>query len=161
MDRKTDNELLLADVLGGDAEYRDALLGETLRLARRRRQTRQTRRAALIAAMIGMAALLMWRSSLNHPNASRPAVAAYELVHTQPLPASSIVASRPLPADRLIASVSTVQVVPTAANAGEFREINDDELMALAAPRPAALVRTGPHSARLIFVDQQDQESTQ
>ncbi|HEY9174624.1 MAG TPA: hypothetical protein VI136_20250 [Verrucomicrobiae bacterium] len=36
---------------------------------------------------------------------------------------------------------------------GGYREIGDDALLALAAPRVAALVRRGPHEAELIFVE--------
>ena len=48
MNRPTDNERLLDDMLSEavPADFREALLGETLRLACRRRRWRQTRRAA-------------------------------------------------------------------------------------------------------------------
>ena len=36
--------------------------------------------------------------------------------------------------------------------------INDDELLALVASRPAALVRLGPHSEQLFFVNPEDEK---
>jgi hypothetical protein len=37
-----------------------------------------------------------------------------------------------------------------------FREINDDQLLALVEGRPAALVRQGLHQAELLFLNPED-----
>jgi len=50
-----------------------------------------------------------------------------------------------------------VDVIYTTQSSGGFRKLNDDELWALVAPRPAALVRVRPHSAKLIFLNPEDQ----
>src|ERR1017187_5336916 len=161
MNHETDNEQLLADVLAEAAptDFREALLGETLRLARRRRRWRQTRRAAALLVALGLLAALVWQNFPPHPLAPMPVTKAkvknYELVRTQPLSAGAIVVTRPLSADQLVASVATTEMVQT--SSGNFRVINDDELLALVASRPAALVRLGPHSEQLVFANPDDE----
>ena len=153
------NDRLLADVLseGVAADFREGLLNETLRLARRRRGFRQVRRAASALAVLVGLGLLVW-----HQFPSVPAPAAlpgrpYAIILTQPLPQAAWVATRPLSPANLVISARTGNIVVTA-NAGvPVHEINDDELLALV-PRPAALVRHGPHSAELVFVSLEDRD---
>jgi hypothetical protein len=162
MYHEPDNEQLLADVLAEAAppDFREALLGETMRLARRRRRWRQTRRAAALLVALGLLAVLVWQNSPPHPLAPMPVtkvkVKSYELVRTQPLSAGVMVVTRPLSAGQLVASVATAEMVQT--GSGDFRVINDDELLALVALRPAALVRLGPNSEQLVFVDPADEK---
>ena len=51
----------------------------------------------------------------------------------------------------------TGNIILTAQAGSPIREINDDELLALV-PKPAALVRFGPHSAELVFVNAADRD---
>jgi hypothetical protein len=161
MNPEPDNEQLLADVLSEavPADFREALLGETLRLARRRRRWWQTRRAAALLVALGLLAVLVRQNFPPQPLVPMPVAKAkvkgYELVRTQPLSAGAIVVTRPLSTDQLVASVATAEMLQT--SSGNFRVINDDELLALVASRPAALVRLSPHSERLIFADPDDE----
>jgi hypothetical protein len=161
VNHELDNEQLLADVLAEAAptDFREALLSETLRLARHRRRWRQTRRASALLVALGLLAVLVWQNFPPHPLAPMPMakakVKSYELVRTQPLSAGAIVVTRPLSANQLVASVATTEMVQT--SSGNFRVINDDELLALVASRPAGLVRLGPHSERLIFANPDDE----
>ena len=68
MNRPTDHEHLLADVLAGEdgAGFREALLSETLRRARRRRHFRQARRAVPVVAGIVGLCLLVWQIGRAH-----------------------------------------------------------------------------------------------
>jgi hypothetical protein len=66
-----------------------------------------------------------------------------------------MVTTRPLAADRLVASVPTTNVVHTGAG---IREVDDDELLGLIASRPAVLIRLGPGSERLVFVNPEDEK---
>jgi len=157
MTYRTDNEHLLADVLADDAGFREALFNETLRLARRRRSLRQARRTAAALLTLSVLAALVSRNLPRQPAVPPPPVAGCEIIHTQPLPAAAIVTTQPLSADRLVASVATAGVIQTTATGRGFREIDDDQLLALVAPRPAVLVRRGPHSAELVFVNPEDQ----
>jgi len=65
--------------------------------------------------------------------------------------------TQPLAPNQLAVSIATVREVQTVA--GSFREVGDDELMALAAPQVVALVRRSPHEAELIFVSSPSEDS--
>lgn len=158
MNDPADNERLLTDVLADEAGFREALFSETVRLARRRRRLRQARRAtAAVAVLVGLAALV-WQSLPPRGVVPQLTGKPYVVVRTQPLPETALVTTRRLSADRLVASVATASIVATPANSGQFQEIGDDELLALAAPRPVVLVRLGPHSEELVFVNPEDQK---
>jgi hypothetical protein len=156
MNRETDNERLFADALaeGGPAGFREALLGKTLRLARRRRHFRQMRRAGAALLAVGLITVLFWPRAVPH---GRPPVetqlATYQLINSHPLPASAVVTTQPF-VNQIVASVQTANVITTAQAHDGLREINDDELLALA-PAPAMLVRLGPHSAELVLANQE------
>ena len=153
------NDRLLADVLGEglSADFRETLLDETLRLARRRRRGRHVRGLASALAVVAVLGLLLWH--LSPPGQGPAGVPAkpYQLVRTQPLPHAAWVETKPFPPAGLVSSVTTSRIVLTAMAAGVVHEITDDELLALA-PRPAALVRFGPQSAELVFVSAEDRE---
>jgi hypothetical protein len=93
---------------------------------------------------------------VSAPLAKKIARQSYELVRTQPLPASALVSTRSFPATGFAAPVQKAVEVSTAS--GGFRLINDDELLALLADKPAALIRTGPHSEELVFANPEDQK---
>jgi hypothetical protein len=162
MNHEPDHEQLLADVLaeGAPAGFREAMLGETLRLARRRRRWRQTRRAATWLVMLGLLAVLVRQNFPPQTLVPTPAAEAkskgYEPVQTRPLPVGMTVVTRPLSAEQMVASAGTVETVQT--RDGDYRLINDDELLALVASRPAGLIRTGPHSERLVFANPDDEK---
>ncbi len=161
MTRRTDNERLLAEVMGdSDAAFHEALLGETLRLARRRRRFRQARRTVAVLAGLVVLAALVWQAFLPRISTLEIHRGNYTVIQTQPLPVASLVTTQPLPADLLIASITTAGVVETAANTGQFREIGDNELLAMIAPKVAALVRLGPHEAELVVLEPASQEAS-
>ena len=162
MTRRIDNERLLADVIAGESDvaFHEALLGETLRLARRRRRFRQAQRgAAVVAVLVGLAALV-WQNFSPRVVTPRMDKGSYAIIRTQPLPAAAIVTTQPLVADLLVASVTTVNVVETLPDSGLFREIGDDELLAMVAPKVAALVRLGPHTAELVVLEPSGQDAS-
>ena len=74
------------------------------------------------------------------------------------LPLTALVTTQPLSIEEVVVTVANASFVTTTADRGEFREISDDDLLALAGPRPAALVRRGPHAAELIVLDAADQQ---
>ena len=151
----SDREHLLDDVMAESAptEFRAALLGETLRLARRRRIVRRVRRTGVALAAVMLAAVAAWKNFAPPGAAPRPVVAGCEIVLTRPLAAGAIVTTRAFGAERWVASVASVGVIRTARGAAEIHEINDHELLALAAPRLAALVRVGPQAQELLFIE--------
>ncbi len=147
---------LLDDVLAEDSNFRGALLAETLRLARRRRQIRQVRRISGVFAAAFLISGLFWLN-WSKPISVQPQIAkknlplpAYQLVRTRPLLQNEIVTTESS-AVHLIASAASVVEIET--KPGNFRRINDAELLALVANRPAILIRTGPNSEKLIFAN--------
>ena len=152
-------ERLLTDVLseGSSVDFREGLLNQTLRLARRRRHFRQARRVtSALAVLVGLGLLVWHRLPSNLLPTSVP-TKPYAFVRTQPLPPAAWVATSPLSPANLLVSVRTGSIVITAKASVPVREINDDELLALV-PKPAALVRHGPHSAELVFVSTVDRD---
>jgi hypothetical protein len=148
---------LLGDVLeeGNAPGFREQLLTETLRLARRRRRFRHAGRAGMGIATLALMTLLAWRG-LHRVPVSGPLEERkpYMLVSTESLPASAVVETRPLSQAQEVASFATRNVVSTSnALAVRPKEVSDDELLALCSPRPAVLVRQGPQSAELVFLD--------
>ena len=157
MNDPIDQKRLLEEVLdeASSPDFRAAMLGETLRLVRRRRRWRQVRQTGGVVAVLLLAAWLAWPGrqpvSPTRPMAKAPATRNYQLVETQPLPAADKVETRNFPAVKMISSEASVKPVVTVA--GAFRSISDDELLAFTAPKPAVLIRTGPKSEDLVFAD--------
>jgi hypothetical protein len=162
MNRKSDRHPLLDDVFAENVPegFREALLGETLRRVRRRRHLRQLRRAAALVVACGLVVVWAWQDLAPRPLPPAPVAKgverSYHLVRTHAFPADAVVTTRPLVAWQFVASAGPVRVIPTTAD--NYRVINDDELLALIAPRPAALVRLGPHSEELIFANPGDEK---
>lgn len=163
MNNHTDKESLLAEVLAeaAPADFRAAMLAETLRLARRRRQFRQVRYAAGVLAVMGLLAVLVPKHFSKEEKSSMPLVKriakpSYELVRTQAMPAGELIGTRNIPEVQSVVSVSTV--VEIATTGGGFLQINDKELLAFLADEPAVLIRTGPHSEELVFANPEDQK---
>ncbi len=159
MNRTTDQRRLLAEVLAEaePAGFRDALLGETLRLAGSRRRGRRFRKGTATLVVLGLLGTLVWQFMLPGHGILTLVAPSYANVRTEPLPLAAIVRTQPFAADRIVVSIASVDVVHTTPNSGRFRKINDDELLALVA-RPATLVRVGPQSAKLIFLNPEDQK---
>jgi hypothetical protein len=162
MNRRTDNDDLLADVLAetAPAGFREALLGETLRLARRRRRWRQTRRVAGMAVILGLLGFVVWQKNVPtkqvvHAPIEKAMKENYKLVRTGLFPSVAIVVTKPLVTGQL-GGLANVEIVQT--TAGNFRVINDDELLALVSGKPAVLIRTGPNSEELVFTNPEDQK---
>lgn len=162
MNRQTDNERLLADVLTPEADpgFSATLLAETLHRARRRRRVRQLRRyGGALAVLLAVATLIssyILRRTVTPELAQLPQPLSYHLVVSQPLAPSQRVSTQPLARSQLVAPAATHEVRTAP---GGFREVGDDELMALAAPRVVALVRRGPHEAELVFVASPPEDS--
>lgn len=154
MKRHFEKKHLLNDVLSesGPSGFREALLDETLRLARGRRRTRQLWRASPVLLLC----VVVWFFFPPQPAIEKPALRSVEIVATKPFDPDAVVGTQPLAVKLIVSSISSAYVVSTRPRGEGFRLINDDELMALAAPRVAVLMRLGPDSQRLIFADGKD-----
>src|SRR5665213_1077369 len=98
MSDRNNKENLLNEVLAeaSPAGFREALLGETLRLARRRRHFRQTRQTIGVLGVFILLAILGWQnwptqSVVSKPIAKKTARTNYKLVLTQPLPEDELI----------------------------------------------------------------------
>lgn len=163
MNRDTDRERLLADILAETAptRFREDLLGETLRLAGRRRRVRRLRRATAALAVVGLLGTLAWQVLVTGGTAFPSSAKSYTLVRTVSFPNSAIITTQAFSGNRVMTSIASVAVARTTPDGQRPLMIDDDALLSLIAPRPAALVRLGPHSARLIFVTPDDPMSSE
>jgi hypothetical protein len=160
MKRRIDQEELLNDVLAGksEADRNDVALDQLLRLARRRRRTRQGQRVGFALAVVAVLGVLGWlQFNPRRPQtelAREPAMApGFETVTSVALRLDQWVNSQPLAAEQWGATVAeTVTVVQTTAT---VPAVNDEELLELAKPNIAVLVRRGPRDAELVFVEPQ------
>jgi hypothetical protein len=159
MNRQTDNERLFSDALAdaGPPGFRESMLGETLRLARRRRHFHQLRRGGVALGIVALLAVCLRPRTAPHSPTIVKTPADYIIVETHPLSANALVTTQPFTA-AIVASVPTTSIIATAQAGDGLRELTDDELLALA-PAPAALVRTGPHSAELVLANQSKSDS--
>src|ERR1051326_1225503 len=148
------NKGLLSDVLAeeSDAGFREALLSQTLHLARRRRQFRKARQLAGASAIVGCVVLIAFHFLTSRPVLPQTQEQPYQLVTTRPLPASEIVSTVRDASVGLIASSTAVELVTKSHSSGIIHELDDEELLAVL-PSPALLVRRGPHLADLVFAD--------
>ncbi len=163
MNHDPDRHQLLDAVLGeaAPAEFRGALLVQTLRHVRRRRRTRQLARGGLIITLLAVVSLGLWKMLFELRRPAEPAFATVRVVTSQPLPRSMLVETE-LGATHIVASSpSTLAVIETGSVPNLYQEIDDERLLALVAGRPVALVRRGPHEAELVFVNPADQEGFQ
>jgi hypothetical protein len=154
---------LLDDVLADtvSADFSEAVLERTLRQARRRQRIRRSQQTVLIVAVL--AALIFWLWPRERPvpiqaeKESRPILLALPVVNfveTLPLPPGMIVETRAGLAAMILASPSTLKLVETLPAGELFRQLNDDQLLALVAGRPVALVRYGPHDAMIVMSEE-------
>jgi hypothetical protein len=153
MDRNSDR--LLSDILGEAGELREALLNRTLRQVKRRRTIRRVRRAGSVLLLLLLpVVLLVRRVQLPPVPEAAHGQLPYVLVRTAPLPSSALIETRPFAPSGVVASAPSLSVANISSH-GEvrgYREIDDATLLALAGTNAAVLVRSGPHSAELVFV---------
>jgi hypothetical protein len=163
MKNESGNKRLLADILAeeNDPALREAMLGRTLILVRRRRYFRKARRVGSLCAILAGALLLLWRYNPpgSRPGAAPAVPASFSLVLTSPLANQQIISTEKLPTTERVVSFDSLEVVTTSGSHEKIAEINDDQLLAFAGTAPVVLVREGPHSASLVLVNEEDRET--
>jgi len=160
MKNPSDQNPLLDDILGegNPPEFGNGLLDEMLRHVRHRKRIARRNRFLLAAAILLGVPLMLWKvnSPSSRPNTSE--LRALEVISSRSITSSMIVETR---IDAVILITSTdanLAVVHSRAWPESIQEINDQELLALLAGRPAALVREGPGRAQLLFLDPEDEQ---
>jgi hypothetical protein len=161
MNSERESNHLLNDITLEGADFREAMLGQTLRVVRRRRHWRQARRVVILFVALGVVGFLVHRKTerLSSPVIAQNVTQAYQLVQTKPLPLAALVSTRPF-AGTQIAVAPAISIVQTTASSSHFHVLNDDELLALVA-RPAVLIRIDTNTERLIFVNSEDEKALQ
>lgn len=147
---------LLEEVLEQSAspEFKTALLENTLRAARHRKQFRQVGQSSLAVAAIVLALTFL----LHKPAAPfRPQTqeVGVSFIHSEKLSPDMLLATRQT-VPQITSSKLTVAIVTT--QRGGFKLLGDEELLACLAGHPAALVRRGNGSADLVFVNPADMD---
>ena len=130
---------LLSVMFSDAAQFREELLGETLRRVRRKRRMRNCGRA-LLTLMVAALALwwtIPWRAGLDSP---APIVAGIPIINTQPLPAGQVVTTR---AD---------SVVIFSSDKSSLSLVGDDQLLELVPGETKLLVWHAPHEAELVII---------
>ena len=147
------------------SEFRDQLLRTTLATSRRARRIRVIAKSCTAFYILFLAALIIFprhrapksvalstsassASSAVNENASRPP--AYTIIHTEPF--TAVLHTTPLRAENLItATASGIKILDTSQKPA-ITSINDDQLLALFAGQPVALL-AGSRGQELIFLE--------
>jgi len=157
MKTESEHRLLLDDVLAeaAPADFERALRDGTLCAVRRRRRMHHWSRGLAVVGVFGAMALVVWRTLLpgTPVKVIRPAL---RMVSSRPLPPSMIVTTTPGSVAVVASSPKKFVLVETGSIMDPFKEIDDEQLLALTGGRPAALVRQGPHQAELLFLNPED-----
>lgn len=145
---------LLDDMLGDSAspEFRAALMDKTLRSARQRKRVRRLNLVLGVTALAGVFVLTILE--LRAPTSVRnPLPQSDSLVaNSQKLSSVPMVSTRQAAVENTISSDSSpVLTIVQTTEAARPREINDQQLLALLADKPAAPVYRGTHKAELIL----------
>jgi hypothetical protein len=122
---------------------------------RRRRHLRHSNRGLAVAGVFAAIALTVWiaRPPTTSVTRIQPSL---RIVSSQPLPASMVVATDPGGIVMVGSSPGTFVAVEIGSIKDPFQVIEDEQLLALTAGRPVALVRQGPHQAELLFLNPED-----
>ena len=159
MKNRDPNDHLLGDIFADtlSTDFREVLLASTLQRVRQKRRVRKTLRGAAVGmAVVCLLAISAWEMKKSGPGLVSPQKADYSLVRTQPLPRSSFVTTQPFATERVVQTIAFTQQVHTEKGHLPFRMIDDRELLALAGEGRAALVRVGPETEELIFLNPND-----
>jgi hypothetical protein len=158
MTGRFDQKQLLDDVLAESSppDFRTALLGEVLRQARRRRRWRQSRSAMGVLVALFLTTWLVRHNRVEKltaisPPRTIPVAASYQLVATQPFRVGAVVVTANSVRVGTISFSATVVQIATSSTG--FRYLDDAQLLELAGPGAAILIRTGPHSEELVFAE--------
>lgn len=153
MNHRTDHDSLLTDVLAEaePAQLRATLLGDTLRQVRRRSRNRIAARMTFAGAAVMAVTLWLGRAPGTRDIERCP------IVHSRPLPTGALVTTRSFNPVQRVATQRFFASFHSLEGTAPVRLITDAELLALAGPRPAVLVRVSSREQTLIFADESPQ----
>ena len=149
---------LLDDVLteAVSPEFRNELLERTLHQVRRRKRVRRLNQGLLTVALSFGVLLAVWKAYFPSSHPTRSELPALDVVTSRPVAPSMIVETGIGAVSLISSSDAHLAVVHSQFGEGLFQEIDDQQLLALLAGRPVALVREAPGRAELLFLDPED-----
>lgn len=151
-----DKDTLLRDIFSEPLPpaFEAALLADTMRRARRKRRNRQLGKSTALLLFVSLAIASAWKlRAPKSPTHEVPTMAANPcpVISTVPLPPSAFVVTNTFPRMESIGSRTFVTTISTTDQPRPFRVIDDAQLLALAQPRQALLIRLSPDEQTLIF----------
>jgi hypothetical protein len=154
------NKQLLSDVLAeeSDANFREALLNQTLHVVKRKRRLRIARQVTYSSFMVVGLAFIGLHFLVSKTPVLKRVERPYLLVTTEPLPDAATLSTSRDHSTPVVASSPSIQLVTTTDNSPILHQLDDDELLALL-PSPGLLVRRGPHAAEVVFANPDTQRS--
>ncbi|MBI4661928.1 MAG: hypothetical protein HY735_24160 [Verrucomicrobia bacterium] len=159
----TDVDRLLDDILEDviSPPLRAELMDRTLKEARRWKRVRRVRDGLSVAALALGVLGIVWRQSGPVSRVGGAPPSSFRIVRSEPLPSSMIVRSKAGSISVVTSSPGFVVVVESAQQSGLFKEVDDQELLALVEGHPAVLVRHGPREAELVFLSEPNDVGSQ
>jgi hypothetical protein len=162
MENQDRNDDLLKDVFGEEAnlDFREGLLHQTLQAVQSRKRLRRWNRR-LLAGACAVVTLVVAAKLFLPPGEVRLRTASDAspfLVHSEALGADMLVRTQPGSVAMAHSSPEIVAVIRTVPGQISLEIIGDQELLALLAGRPAALVHRSPLEAELVFLNPDDQD---
>ncbi|HEU5125796.1 MAG TPA: hypothetical protein VFW05_17225 [Verrucomicrobiae bacterium] len=156
MKRTTDP--LLDDLLDETApsNFRATVLAETLRHARRRKQARRLNAILAAIAVVGLLTFSMWNPPQNKTAVRPDSTSRLKIVESRPLNPGQVVITKAGSVRTVDSLDTTVAIVETDPSRRNFDEINDQQLLALAAGRPIAFLHPGSDREELILLNPAD-----
>lgn len=131
------DEQLLSAMFADADEFREQLLGQTLRHARLKRRRRQSGQALLALAT---GAFALWWAIPRPATLDAPVTNGVQIVHSRPLPPQQIVTTR------------QDSVVMISSDKLSVAMLGDDQLLDLVPGETKLLVWHAPHDAELVIV---------
>jgi hypothetical protein len=159
---KRPTKQLLDDLLEDSVspEFRAALMDKTMRSAQQRKRARRLNLTLSILALAGIF-VFAFQEARNPKSARNQIHQPISSVAVSPSLNPVQVGSTKLNSLKNVAvsdsSDSTLTVLQTS-ELDRPREINDQELLALAADKPVALIHQGLHQAELVFLNPKDEK---
>jgi hypothetical protein len=119
------------------SEFREQLLGETLRRVRRKRRVRKAGQVLFALAIVGYE---MWWSLPPRLDMTLPADGGVHIVHTKPLPPEQVITTQ----------AGSVTVISS--DRGTVDLLEDDQLLKVVPGETKLLVWHAPDQAELVIV---------
>jgi hypothetical protein len=155
MKNETEPNRLMDDILEEIAPpaFRADLLDRIVKRAQRRSRARRRNQRLFATALVMIIGLFVWKTHTSRNENQDSTSTALNVVNSRPLSPSMVVESFPGSVDVIHSFSGMAALAETGPSGHDFRELSDDELLALMPDTPSVLIRRSPHEAELLIVD--------